>query len=85
MSESMMVRGPDRIAANTAIPSASPIDDYTQPVVLSQAAPMISEMPPSAMITLNIPQNYVIFLAVIGILLIGVIAGIAISSRNKKY
>ncbi len=84
MSESMMVKGPDRIAANSAIPIASPIGDYTTPVSLSRAAPMVAEMPPSTMVTFSIPQNYVIILAAGCILLAGVLIGVYLLGGRKE-
>jgi hypothetical protein len=65
------------------VPSVSPLSDYNQPVVYSQIAPEIAKMPPT-MITLNVPQNYVLALAVIGLILMGVIVGLLMGGPSKE-
>ena len=84
MSESMMVRGSDRIAANTAIPLASPIGDYyTQPAVFSQAAPEIAKMPPTIMFSIS--QNTVLLLAAGCLVLLGVFIGVFLLSGHREH
>lgn len=81
MSESMMIEGNERIAANNAVPVASPLY-YPQPATVSQVAPEIAKFPPT--VTITIPQNYVIILSVGCLLLLGFLIGMLFSDKKSK-
>lgn len=83
MSESMMVKGSDRIAENSTLPVLSPISEFNQPVTYARAAPDIANMPPT--VTFTLPQNTVLILAAGCLILLGFVIGAMMFRGHKRH